>query len=117
MTRLQRLGSVDSGHRPSRRSSGRRRSVGIVPWLEGLEARTLMATITEYPIPGANPNLGNGLIGITGGPDGNVYFTDTLNNAIGQVTPSGVITEPPSLSEPFAAGGFLQKNGLDGIRT
>ncbi len=82
------------------------------PRVEGLEARALMASITEYPITVGTQSLGNGLVGITGGPDGNVYFTDTLNNAIGQITPSGVITEL-SLSGPVVAGFF--KNGLDGI--
>ena len=70
-----------------------------------------LATITEYPIPNGTTSLGNGLFGITGGPDGNVYFTDTQDNAIGQVTPSGVITELPL---PASSGGFF-KNGLDGI--
>ncbi len=53
-----------------------------------------MASITEYPLPMASPiGNGNSLFGITAGPDGNVYFTDTANNAIGKITPSGVITE------------------------
>jgi hypothetical protein len=55
--------------------------------------------------PGGSPAIGNGLSGITGGPDGNVYFTDTLNNAIGQVTPAGVITE---LSLPSSGGARLR---------
>ena len=82
------------------------------PQVERLEGRALLASITEYPITVGTPSPGNGLVGITGGPDGNVYFTDTLNNAIGQITPSGTITELP-LSGPVAGGFF--KNGLDGI--
>ena len=82
------------------------------PRVEVMEARRLLASITEYPIPGGTTSLGNGLFGITGGPDGNVYFTDTLDNAIGQITPSGVITELPL--PPSNGGGFF-KNGLDGI--
>ena len=81
------------------------------PRVESLERRALLASITEYPIPAGSPALGNGLFGITGGPDGNVYFTDTLNNAIGQITPAGLITELPL---PTSGGGFF-KNGLDGI--
>src|SRR6516165_2607441 len=74
------------------------------PRVEVMEGRTLLASITEYPIPGGTTTLGNGLYGITGGPDGNVYFTDTLDNAIGQVTPSGVISELPL---PTSGGGLF----------
>jgi streptogramin lyase len=77
-----------------------------------MEARRLMASITEYPIPGGTTSLGNGLFGITGGPDGDVYFTDTQDNAIGRITPSGVITE---LSLPASNSLSFFKNGLDGI--
>jgi streptogramin lyase len=71
-----------------------------------------LTAITEYLITIGTQDLGNGLVGITGGPDGNVYFTDTLNNAIGQITPSGVISEFPL---PGPVGGGVFKNGLDGI--
>jgi streptogramin lyase len=94
------------------RTSARARGRNPRPWLEGLETRALMANITEYPITVGSQSLGNGLVGITGGPDGNVYFTDTLNNAIGQITPSGAIKE---LLLPPANGGGFFKNGLDGI--
>jgi streptogramin lyase len=83
-----------------------------LPVLECLERRALLASITEYPIPGGTTTLGNGLFGITGGPDGNVYFTDTQDNAIGQIDPSGNIHEFPNA--PGKGGGFF-KNGLDGI--
>ena len=41
-----RLGSFDSGSRRTRRLSGRRRSVDLRPWLEGLEDRALLSTIS-----------------------------------------------------------------------
>src|SRR4030095_2967009 len=31
--------------------------------------------------------------GITGGPDGNVWFTEFFGNRIGRITPPGVVTE------------------------
>ncbi len=82
------------------------------PRVEGLEARALLASITEYPIPAGSTSLGNGLFGITAGPDGNVYFTDTLDNAIGRITATGAITKLPL--PPYSGGSFF-KNGLDGI--
>ena len=91
-------------HRPSRRDAK--------PRVEGLEARALLASITEYPIPAGSTSLGNGLFGITAGPDGNVYFTDTLDNAIGRITATGAITKLPL--PPYSGGSFF-KNGLDGI--
>jgi streptogramin lyase len=41
------------------------------------------------------------LAGITRGPDGNLWFTEAANNAIGKITPAGNVTEyplPPHLS-------------------
>ena len=46
MTRLPRLGPVDSGSRRLRRFSNRRRFVGLRPWLESLENRLVLSTIT-----------------------------------------------------------------------
>jgi streptogramin lyase len=36
---------------------------------------------------------GVGLWGITSGPDGNLWFTEETNNAVGRITPGAVITE------------------------
>ncbi len=94
------------------RNAGRAARRNWNPRIEFMEARALLASITEYPIPGGTTSLGNGLFGITGGPDGNVYFTDTEDNAIGQIDPSGNIHEFPNA--PGGGGGFF-KNGLDGI--
>jgi streptogramin lyase len=55
------------------------------------------------PTPGAGP------YDIAAGPDGNLWYTEYLGNAIGRVTPSGLVTEfaiPTSSSSPsgIAAG-------------
>jgi streptogramin lyase len=54
-------------------------------------ATTQPGSITEFPVP-LNP-IGNGLVGIAGGPDGNVWFTQQAANQIGRITPSGDIKE------------------------
>jgi streptogramin lyase len=61
----------------------------------GIVAKMDPATygVTEYQITGtARPTA------ITAGPDGNMYFVDQGNNAIGQITPSGTFTEFPVIS-------------------
>jgi streptogramin lyase len=47
--------------------------------------------VTEFAIPTA----GAGLTAITAGPDGNIWFTESLVNKIGRISPDGVITEFP----------------------
>jgi virginiamycin B lyase len=47
------------------------------------------ATITEYSIPTA----GSYPEGITAGPDGNLWFTESSPSKIGRITPTGTITE------------------------
>jgi streptogramin lyase len=56
--------------------------------LEPLDDRILMS-VTEFPVPTPQSNL----VGITRGPDGNMWFTDALAGKIGRITPAGVITE------------------------
>ena len=46
---------------------------------------------TEYGIP----TSGSGPIGITAGPDGNIWFTESRTNKIGKVTLKGHFTEYP----------------------
>ncbi len=69
--------------------------------LETLESRCLLASgFTEFAVPVANSIPTQ----ITAGPDGNLWFTDSNTNAIGRITPAGVITEfptPAGNGEPF----------------
>jgi streptogramin lyase len=81
------------------RDSGRRRrkSIRYLPVLHGLEDRCLLSTFNEFRLPDLpRPHAGTDLIlldGITAGPDGNVWFTDTDASALGSITPSGSFTE------------------------
>ncbi len=47
--------------------------------------------ITEFPLPTSQ----SWPVGITAGPDGNLWFTESNSNNIGRITPNGVITEFP----------------------
>jgi streptogramin lyase len=49
-------------------------------------------TITEYTVPSV---AANDLTGIAAGPDGNVWFTEYSSNAIGRITPAGVVSTFP----------------------
>ncbi len=57
----------------------------------GLAAAISAQTFTEYPVPTPDSQM----LGITSGPDGNVWFTEQLGKKIGRITPGGVITEFP----------------------
>src|SRR5260370_26054653 len=50
-----------------------------------------VGAISEVAIPTA----ASGPHGITSGPDGNIWFTESSANKIGRITPSGTITEFP----------------------
>src|SRR5262249_11093464 len=41
------------------------------------------------------PSASKFVLGITAGPDGNLWFTELSGNNIGRITPAGVITEFP----------------------
>src|SRR5216683_3192523 len=63
-------------------------------------AHAAVGTITEYPIPTGSSEP----TGITAGPDGNLWFTESNANKVAKVTPSGVFTEypvPTLNSQPF----------------
>ncbi len=51
---------------------------------------TLAVTAYDTPTPGAGP------YGIAQGPDGNVWFTETGNQAVGDVTPNLVVQSQPT---------------------
>jgi streptogramin lyase len=55
----------------------------------GVDQPARAQTVTEFPIPTAS-SLPSG---ITMGPDGNLWFTETSGNKIGRITTAGVITE------------------------
>ncbi|HSY48912.1 MAG TPA: hypothetical protein VLC46_08885 [Thermoanaerobaculia bacterium] len=57
--------------------------------------------VKEYPIPTASAAPAS----LTLGPDGNIWFAESLANKIGRITPSGVITEfPIPTANSFPAG-------------
>jgi streptogramin lyase len=60
---------------------------------------------TEYPL-----GTFRGPIGITAGPDGNVWFTEGLANKIGRITTDGVVTE----FGPFGSYPYGITTGPDG---
>jgi streptogramin lyase len=62
------------------------------PRIDSLEDRCLLSLgITEYNLPTRNGDP----LGITAGPDGNLWFTEEQYgaNKIGRITPAGVVTE------------------------
>jgi streptogramin lyase len=84
----KRLGDLGRRRRATVRKPPRHRLA-----LEALDDRILLSAITEFPTPTADSQP----FGITRGPDGNLWFTESLTGKIGRITPAGVITE-------FAAG-------------
>ncbi len=52
----------------------------------------IIATLRVRP-PARSVRTLLGLEGITAGPDGNVWFTESAANRIGRITPAGVVTE------------------------
>jgi virginiamycin B lyase len=55
---------------------------------------TTTGTVIASYVAGTTPNLAKGAFnGITKGPDGKLWFTDTANKKIGSITTSGTVTE------------------------
>src|SRR5437667_299854 len=74
---------------------------------------SLLMVVASAPTAQANtglklfptPTASSRPTGIAAGPDGNLWFTETGANAIGRITPAGVITEfpiPTANSSPWA---------------
>ena len=89
------------------RAGSRRPRQNKLIWVEGpesrrLEARTLLTlSVTSFPIPVV------GIVqpdGITEGPDGDLWFTETAADKIGRVTTAGVVTHFPLPPIPIPVG-------------
>jgi streptogramin lyase len=90
--------------------------------VEGLESRRLLTvTITEFPVPTANSFP----LGITTGPDGNLWFTEQFVGKVGMINPTthaiAEFLSPTVASQPTAitAGPdgnlwFTDQGGLSG---
>ena len=73
--------------------------------VEALEPRQLLSAVTTLPVPGADPGSWDGTSShIVAGPDGNEWFTDPTDNAIGRVTPQGKVTLFPLPSQAADGG-------------
>src|SRR5262249_52156473 len=75
--------------------------------LEALDDR-ILPSVTEFPIPNT---LTPRPEGITRGPDGNIWFAETLADRIGRITPAGVVTQ---FSLPFRSAPAEITAGPDG---
>jgi streptogramin lyase len=99
------------GLRPKSLARGRSSAVLITALLGAALAGVAGGqVITEFAIPApATP------WGITAGPDGNLWFTDTdLIGKIGRITPAGEITEFTLPANPFPAHPLYIAAGPDG---
>jgi streptogramin lyase len=73
------------------------------PQVTALESRWLPSTIVEFPLPPLSFTTTEGALGITAGPDGNVWFTEPITGAVGRITPAGQVTEfPTPVHDPVA---------------
>jgi streptogramin lyase len=86
------------------------------PRLTALEDRWVPSAVTEFPLPPFS-FAGNYPAAITGGPDGNLWFTDPALGEVGRITPAGQVTEftPPSPDNgPSRGAGDAITAGPDG---
>ena len=73
---------------------------------------SLAGRITEFPIPITSSGPSSSPVGITAGPNGNLWFTEARGNQIGRISPSGTITEFPVPTAGSYPGGIAA--GPDG---
>src|SRR5579884_434780 len=100
--------------RPARCPSGK---VRCRPAVEALEGRWLPEQVTEF---GTGITAGSLPFRIAVGSDGNLWFTEFGHNALGRITPAGVVTEftlPPGSSPLGITSGpgglpYFTENGL-----
>ncbi|HVU00645.1 MAG TPA: hypothetical protein VHE30_02805 [Polyangiaceae bacterium] len=94
-------------------------------WIAGLTSIirvTPGGTVTEFPVPLTAPSYrGIGLVDITNGPDGALWFTEYDDNQIGRITTTGLLTEFPLPSpvqtvpeDPKVVGAYGIAAGPDG---
>lgn len=65
----------------------RRRTPRFQPFVERVEPRQLLSTVSEFPIPGG-PDIG-AKTGITSGPDGALWFVSSTDDRIGRLGSNG----------------------------
>ncbi|MDB5357532.1 MAG: putative antibiotic hydrolase [Phycisphaerales bacterium] len=83
--------------------------------IERLEPRELLSgTQTTYPIGGANAATWDGShVHIVAGPDGNLWFADPGDHAIGRLTPNGQVTLFPLSGAGTAGGTAASQSPID----
>jgi streptogramin lyase len=74
------------------------------PVLESLEHRTLLTTITEFPTSSSTVDP----TAITSGSDGNLWFVETVGNAIGMIDPTSATPHVTTFSNGLPANANLQ---------
>ena len=65
---------------------------------------TTSGTLTEYPVQPEPPIQYSYIYCIAAGPDGNLWFTEQGGNAIGRITPAGVVTQYPASTSSGPTG-------------
>jgi virginiamycin B lyase len=88
-----------------RRAAG----IGLFRVVEALEPRRLLSAVSVLPIPGADPDYWDGSQShIVADDNGNHWFTDATDNAIGEVTAGGVVTMYPLPALPDSSDATSQ---------